>query len=51
MGDLQKVYQTLARSIGYVEEEVEVTDRYALYALLLSILAGCGVISLAARWP
>ena len=51
LGDLQKVYQTLARSIGYVEEEVEVTDRYALYALLLSILAGCGVISLAARWP
>lgn len=51
VGDLRAIYQTLARSIGYEEVEVEVTDRYALYALLLSVLAGMGVISLAARWP
>lgn len=51
LSDLQAVYQTLARAIGYVEEEIEVTDRYAMYALFLSVLAGLGVISLAARWP
>lgn len=51
LGDLRGVYQTIASSIGYDEELVEVTDRFALYALILSVLAGCGVISLAARWP
>ncbi|WIY83699.1 VWA domain-containing protein [Propionimicrobium sp. PCR01-08-3] len=51
IGDLRGVYQTIASSIGYDEELVEVTDRFAMYALLLSVLAGAGVISLAARWP
>ena len=51
LGDLRAVYETLARSIGYVEDEVEVTQRFALFALALSVLAGMGVISLAARWP
>lgn len=51
LGDLRGVYETLARSIGYENVEVEVTERYALYALLFSVLAGMGVISLAARWP
>lgn len=51
VGDLRGIYETLARSIGYDQVEVEVTDRYALYALLFSVLAGAGVISLAARWP
>lgn len=51
LGDLRGIYQTIARSIGYEEVEIEVTDRFAFYALILSVLAGCGVISLAARWP
>ncbi len=51
VSDLRGIYETLARSVGYDEMEVEVTDRFALYALLLSVLAGLGVISLAARWP
>ena len=51
VSDLRGIYETLARSVGYDEMEVEVTDRFALYALLLSVLAGSGVISLAARWP
>lgn len=51
LGDLRDVYETLASSIGYEDVEVEVTERYALYALVCSVLAGLGVISLAARWP
>ncbi len=51
VGDLRGIYETLARAVGYDEVEVEVTDRYALYALLFTVLAGLGVISLAARWP
>ncbi|WP_341730136.1 VWA domain-containing protein [Brooklawnia sp.] len=51
LGDLRGVYETIASSIGYDEELVEVTDRFALYALILSALAAAGVISLAARWP
>lgn len=49
--DLRGIYETLARSIGYDLVETEVTDRYALYGLVFSALAGLGVISLAARWP
>lgn len=49
--DLRSIYQSVASAVGYDQQLVEVTDRFALYALLLSVLAGCGVISLAARWP
>lgn len=51
LGDLRGVYQTIASAIGYDEELIEITDRFALYALILSALAAGGVISLAARWP
>lgn len=51
LGDLRGVYQTLSRAIGYEESRQEVTERYAFYALLFSVLAAAGVISLAARWP
>ena len=51
VSDLRGVYETLARSVGYDEMETEVTDRFALLALALSVIAGLGVISLAARWP
>lgn len=51
VGDLRSIYESLARDIGYQPQEVEVTDRYALYALLFTLVAGLGVISLAARWP
>ncbi len=51
LGDLRGVYQTLSRAIGYEESRQEVTERYAFFALLFSVLAAAGVISLAARWP
>ncbi|EPH00397.1 hypothetical protein HMPREF1531_02506 [Propionibacterium sp. oral taxon 192 str. F0372] len=51
VGDLRSIYESLARDIGYQEQEVEVTDRYAFYALLFTLVAGLGVVSLAARWP
>jgi len=49
--DLSEVYQTIARSIGYDKETAEITQRFAGISLLFAIIAGCGVISLAARWP
>lgn len=51
VSDLRSIYETLARSVGYDMLETEVTDRFALLALALSVIAGLGVISLAARWP
>lgn len=51
VGDLRTIYESLARDIGYEPQEIEVTDRYAFYALLFTLAAGLGVISLAARWP
>ena len=49
--DLSEVYQTIARSIGYDKATVEITYRFAGVSLLFAIIAGVGVISLAARWP
>ncbi|MDK9348317.1 VWA domain-containing protein [Propionibacterium freudenreichii] len=51
MKNLQAVYQTISRQIGYVEEYHEVTDRFAGIALIFAVLAAVGVISQAARWP
>lgn len=49
--ELEAVYQTIARSVGYEKVYTEVTDKYAGLALLLAVLASLGVISLGARWP
>jgi len=49
--DLSAVYQTIAREVGYDQEMAEITERFAGAALLFAIIAGLGVISLAARWP
>ena len=49
--DLSSVYQTIARDVGYDQEMSEITERFAGLALLFAIIAGLGVISLAARWP
>ncbi|WP_277033110.1 VWA domain-containing protein [Propionimicrobium lymphophilum] len=49
--DLKSVYETLAISLGYDEEKVEITERYAGIAAIFALLAAAGVISLAARWP
>lgn len=51
LSDLRTVYESLAKSLGREEIYVEVTERYAGYALLLALLASLGVVSLAARWP
>ncbi len=51
LGQLRDVYKSIARSVGYEKVYAEVTDRFVGYALLLAVLAGLGVISLAARWP
>lgn len=48
---LQEVYKAIAQSVGYERVYVEVTNRYAGYALVLGIVAALSVISLAARWP
>jgi Ca-activated chloride channel family protein len=49
--DLSEVYNTIARQIGYDQETAEITQRFAGVALLFAVIAGLGVISLAARWP
>ncbi|SER68222.1 Ca-activated chloride channel family protein [Propionibacterium cyclohexanicum] len=51
LNKLQSVYQTISQQIGYTKQGHEITDRYAGIALVLALLAGVGVISLAARWP
>jgi len=50
-GELKEVYSSIAKSVGYVKVDQEVTEQYAGYALALSILAAFAVISLGARWP
>lgn len=50
-GELKEVYSSIAKSVGYVKVDQEVTEQYAGYALLLAILAALAVISLGARWP
>lgn len=50
-GELREVYSSIAKSVGYVKVDQEVTERYAGYALGLAILAAMAVISLGARWP
>jgi len=49
--DLSAVYQTIAQDVGYDQEMSEITERFAGAALLFAIIAGLGVVSLAARWP
>lgn len=51
LGQLTDVYKSIARAVGQEKVYTEVTDRYVGYALLLAVLAGLGVVSLAARWP
>ena len=48
---LAEVYATIAQDIGYDQEMSEITERFAGAALLFAIIAGLGVVSLAARWP
>ena len=50
-GELKEVYSSIAKSVGYVKVDQEVTEQYAGYALLLAVLAAVAVISLGARWP
>lgn len=49
--ELKKAYQSIAKSIGYEKVYVEVTEKYAGFALLFGILSCLSVMSLAARWP
>ncbi len=50
-GQLKEVYSSIAKSVGYVKVDQEVTEQYAGYALLLAVFAAVAVISLGARWP
>lgn len=51
LDELKKVYQSIARKVGYVLEYREVTELYAGIALFFAVLATIGVMSLATRWP
>ncbi|MBK8459208.1 MAG: VWA domain-containing protein [Micropruina sp.] len=49
--ELNDVYKNIARTIGYMKVDQEVTEIYAGYALLFAVMASLAVISLGARWP
>ncbi len=49
--ELEKVYSSIARSVGYEQVDQEVTELYAGIALAFAVLASLAVASLAARWP
>ena len=51
LGELKDVYSSIAKSVGYVKVDQEVTEQYAGYALGFALLAALAVISLGARWP
>lgn len=49
--ELEEVYSTIARSVGYVTVDQEITEQFAGYALAFALLASVALMSLAARWP
>ncbi len=49
--ELQQVYSSIARSVGYEQVDQEITEFYAGIALGFAVLASLAVLSLAARWP
>ncbi len=49
--ELRQVYASIARSVGYVKADQEVTETYAGYAVVFAGLAVLAMMSLAARWP
>jgi len=51
LSQLKDVYSGISRSIGYVQEKTEITERFVGYAVGLGVIALLGVMSLAARWP
>ena len=50
-GQLKDVYANISSSVGTEKVDQEVTSRYAGFGLAFALLAGIGMISLAARWP
>ncbi|HHU37965.1 MAG TPA: VWA domain-containing protein [Propionibacterium sp.] len=49
--ELERVYSSIARSVGFEKVDQEVTEFYAGIALGFAVLASLAVLSLAARWP
>lgn len=50
-GELERVYSSIARSVGVEPVDQEVTEMYAGIALAFALLASLALVSLAARWP
>lgn len=50
-GELERVYASIARSVGFEKVDQEVTEWYTGIALGFALLASLAVLSLAARWP
>ncbi len=48
---MREVYAGISRSVGYEQEEQEITERFVGYAVGFGVIALLGVMSLAARWP
>ena len=50
-GELKQVYQSIARTVGTVKADQEITEFWAGIALLFALVASVAMTSLAARWP
>lgn len=48
---LKQVYQSIARAVGTMKQDQEVTELYAGIALFFAVLAALSMASLSARWP
>ena len=51
LSQLREVYSGISRTVGYVKEEQEITERFVGYAVGFGVVALLGIMSLAARWP
>lgn len=49
--ELNNVYKDIRGEVGYEEQRVEITARWAFYALAFAVVAALGAVSMAARWP
>ena len=49
--ELNSVYKDIRGEVGYEEQRVEITARWAFYALAFAVVAALGAVSMAARWP
>ena len=51
LSQLRDVYSGISKSVGYVQEEKEITAQFVGYGAIFGVVSLLGIMSLAARWP